>query len=196
MVEGTLPAMALRRWLSVSVLLAACNDDAGRFFPPADDGASNVDATATDIVATDTPATDIVAADARDAVTVDRRAPVDLGPNNCPSGCASNSDCAPCASRSGELFCCVSGLCVFTSEPMCVATPDGGGVMPDADAGGDGGDGAAPDTSGNPFDDVPDPGSDGGMPMPDDAATPPMDAAPADAAGDVVNDLARADAAG
>ncbi|MFO0624380.1 MAG: hypothetical protein U0325_02085 [Polyangiales bacterium] len=185
--------MGSRAWLGVTLLLVACSDDSGRFFPPADDAAQTTDATTTDVVATDIVGTDIVSTDAPRDVPVDRPAPVDRGPNNCPSGCATNNDCAPCAERSGELFCCVSGLCVFTSEPMCVATPDGGGVNPDG--GGDGGgDGGAQDAS-NPFDDVAEP--DSGSMMPEDVPATPTDNGAMDggatdggARGDVVNDLA------
>jgi hypothetical protein len=183
--------MGSRAWLGVTLLLVACSDDSGGRFFPGEDGAQSTDATVTDAVSTDIVSTDIVSADvpADRGAPVDRSVPVDRGPNRCPSGCATNSDCAPCAERAGELFCCISGLCVFTSEPMCVATPDGGGVNPDG--GGDGGnDGAANDTSGNPFDDTPEP--DSGSMMPEDVPSPPADLGVMDggARSDVVNDLA------
>lgn len=182
--------MGSRAWLGVTLLLVACSDDSGGRFFPGEDGAQATDATVTDVVSTDVVSTDIVSVDVPRDVPVDRGAPVDRGPNRCPSGCATNSDCAPCAERAGELFCCISGLCVFTSEPMCVATPDGGGVSPDGGGDGGGNDGAAQDASGNPFDDVAEPDS-GSMPAEDVPATP-ADLGPMDGGtgSDVVNDLA------
>lgn len=181
--------MGSRAWLGVTLLLVACSDDSGRFFP-GDDGAQATDATTPEDVATDIVTTDLVTVDVPRDVPVDRPAPVDRGPNRCPSGCATNNDCAPCAERAGELFCCISGLCVFTSEPMCVASPDGGGVNPDGGGDGGGGDGAADDASGNPFDDVAEP--DSGSTMPEDVPMAPEDAGVMDGGtgSDVVNDLA------
>lgn len=183
--------MGSRAWLGVTLLLVACSDDSGRFFP-GDSGAQVADATVSDAVSTDIVSADIVSVDvpADRSTPVDRGAPVDRGPNDCPSGCATNTDCAPCAERAGELFCCISGLCVFTSEPMCVATPDGGGVSPDGGGDGGGNDGAANDSSSNPFDDVAEP--DSGAMMPEDVPMTPADLGVMDGGvvGDVVNDLA------
>lgn len=182
--------MGSRAWLGVTLLLVACSDDSGGRFFPGEDGAQATDATVTDVVSTDIVSTDIVSTDVPRDVPVDRGAPVDRGPNRCPSGCATNTDCAPCAERAGELFCCISGLCVFTSEPMCVATPDGGGGGPDGGGDGGGNDGAAQDASGNPFDDTPEP--DSGSMTPEDVPSPPADLGPMDGGTgrDVVNDLA------
>lgn len=188
-----------RRWILAALLLVACgDDDSGRFFPPETDASTEQDVvTAADVVADDLgSSTDL--GRPQDVVTAtDRVAPPDLGPNRCPSGCATNFDCDPCRERPGDLYCCVSGLCVFTTGGMCSAQPEPGPINENGDAG----DGAAPDTSSNPFDDVPEPGDDGGMMPPEDVPDATMDAtmdagAPADAAGDVPNDLARTDTAG
>lgn len=184
-----------------ALVLAACSDDTGRFFPPDGDNTQS-DATSddvvSDIVASDAVTSDIVSTDVRPSdVVTDRGPAVDRGPNNCPSGCATSRDCAPCAERAGELFCCVSGLCVFTSETMCLAAPDGGGGGSDA---GDGGadDASMPDVSGNPFDDAGS-GDDGGMMPPEDVpASDPdagMDGGASDGGSpsDVFNDLSASD---
>lgn len=186
--------MSARGWLLVPLSLVACGEESGRFFPPDDDGASQTDATLDALSPSDLGSQDLVSQDRAEAAT-DRGSPVDRGVNRCPSGCASSRDCLPCAERAGELYCCVSGLCVFSSEPTCAAKPDGGGGGPD---GSDGGDGAAPDTSSNPFDDVGDPGDGGAMPPEDVTETDGgIDGGGAtDAASDAVNDLARADAGG
>lgn len=182
-----------RRWILGVVLLAACGDDeSSRFFPPESDASTEQDVVATDIVTEDlvTP-TDLGRPDV--VTPTDRGAPVDRGPNRCPSGCATHADCDPCREQPGDLYCCVSGLCVFTTGGMCSAQPEPGPINED---GPDASDGAAPDTSGNPFDDIPDPTEDGGMMMPADVPDGGMDASvPADAPADVINDLAN-DAAG
>lgn len=188
-----------RRWILGVLLLAACGDDeSGRFFPPESDASAEQDVTVTqDAVAEDLGGpTDLGRPDV--VTPADRGPSVDRGVNRCPSGCAANADCDPCRERAGDLYCCVSGLCVFTTGSMCSEQPEPGPINENGDAGGDG---AAPDTSGNPFDDIPEPGDDGGMMMPADVPDGGMDAsapadAPADAASDVPNDLARADGAG
>lgn len=189
-----------RRWILGALLLAACADeDSGRFFPPESDASTEQDVAAQDAVSDDLGAAtdlgrpmDVVTSTDR-GPSVDRGPAVDRGANRCPSGCATNGDCDPCREQPGDLYCCVSGLCVFTTGGMCSAQPEPGPINENGDAGGDG---AAPDTSANPFDDASGPGDDGGMMMPEDATVPGMDAtAPADAPSDVANDLA-GDAAG
>ncbi|MEZ4394201.1 MAG: hypothetical protein R3A48_24275 [Polyangiales bacterium] len=184
-----------RAWLAASLILVACSDDSGRFFPPESDASAETDATVDDVTASDIVTQDLPAQDIVDVV-VDRPAPVDRGVNRCPSGCATSGDCNPCAERAGEVYCCVSGLCVFSSETTCASPPDAGGVGDDGGA--DGGDGAPADTSGNPFDDAG--GDDGGGMMPPEdvpAGDADMDGgASGDAAADVGNDLATADAEG
>lgn len=183
------------RWILAVCLLAACGDDnSGRFFPPDNDASTETDVTVADVVATDIVSTDLGARDAvADRVTVTDRGPAADRPNACPSGCATQSDCVPCNELPSDLYCCVSGLCVFTTGGMCAAQPEPGPISEDGEAG-------TPDGSGNPIGDVPDFGDDGGMKMPpEDAPSTPMDgAAPADATApaDVVNDLAGGDGAG
>lgn len=75
-----------------------------------------------------------------DAPPVDQPAPGDTSPPDapdvvvgmCPSSCASNAQCLPCRTPTdpGE-YCCISGLCLYTTG-MCAALPTDGGLAPDA----------------------------------------------------------------
>lgn len=167
-----------RRGILLALLLPACADDENaRFFPPEQDGAAEVDAVAADATPDDLGApTDLGRADVPRDTPADRGPATDRGPNRCPSACAITADCLPCSERPGETFCCVSGLCILSAGMMCMEAPEPGPIN---ENGGDGGDGAAPDSSGpDPFDDVTDPGEDGGMMMPqDDVPDASMDAA-------------------